>query len=65
VLQRGVVNEIAGGAGQHDPTIIDNICPVGNLKGLHDILLDQEDRQPLPIQFPDKNQYLLDQQRRG
>ncbi len=57
-----MLGEFAGLAGQGDAAAFQHIGAVRDRERLHDVLLDQQDRQPFGIQPADQREHLLDQQ---
>src|SRR5579859_2785860 len=63
-LQLGVGEELRRRALEHDRPILEHIGAMRDLERLADVLLDEQDRQPLPVQLPDEGEELLDRDRR-
>src|SRR5579883_507436 len=64
LAQAGMLGELAGAAGQGHDAALQHVGAMGDRQRLHDVLLDQQNREALAVQSADQGEHLLYQKRR-
>ena len=59
-----VVEQVCAGAGEHNPPGFQDIGPVGDPERLVDVLLHEQNGDPLPVDLGDDVEDVLDEERR-
>src|SRR6516165_3181717 len=63
-LELGVLPDLGGKSLYHEPAIVEDIGALRHFQALHDVLLDQKERDAVGIDGLDEGKQFLDQERR-